>query len=148
MIGEYEADAALGAPNYDDDNDKDDDRNIPQCLICFETFVNGDAVTTHCALKSYHRHCIKEWLMKHDHCPYCRGLFFNTTTTTTVEGTSIPTLSSVSSTPISSSISNPGRNNIQITNNVRRNNDNSNVIIISNSTDIETNPSSNDNMSR
>ena len=59
------------------DLEKDDDR-LPQCLICFETFVNGDAVTTHCTDKSYHRHCIMEWLLKHDNCPYCRRSFFHT----------------------------------------------------------------------
>ena len=62
----------------DDVDDNNDDDALPQCLICFETFVNGDAVTTHCTNKSYHRHCIMEWLLKHDKCPYCRRTFFAT----------------------------------------------------------------------
>lgn len=82
---DVDLDDCCGGACHNTDNDhnhhvdhEDDDDTLPQCLICFETFVNGDAVTTHCTNKSYHRHCIMEWLMKHDNCPYCRRSFFST----------------------------------------------------------------------
>ena len=77
--------------NKDSDNNYDDDDTLPKCLICFETFVNGDAVTTHCSDKSYHRHCIMEWLMKHDNCPYCRRPFFLTTATNSNNDSTVAT---------------------------------------------------------
>jgi hypothetical protein len=90
-----------GGSNNDDDGVDDD--TLPQCLICFEIFVNGDAVTTHCTNKSYHRHCIMEWLMKHDNCPYCRRLFFpngltnnDSPMTTAVTSVAVTTVSSSS----------------------------------------------------
>jgi Ring finger domain len=77
---------------------EDTDDTLPQCLICFEPFQNDDAVTTHCVGNSYHRHCIMEWLMKHDRCPYCRRPFFQATllsdcTASVIESSTIMTSS-------------------------------------------------------
>lgn len=53
----------------------DDDRDCP---ICMEPFAVGDIVSwssydrcTHV----YHHQCIKEWLLRHNNCPFCREIF-------------------------------------------------------------------------
>lgn len=79
------------ASNESHDSVNDDD-GLPQCLICFEAFKNGDAVTTHCTDKVYHRHCIMEWLLKHNNCPYCRRPFFHAVTATSTDTTATPVL--------------------------------------------------------
>ena len=72
----YDADVVDGKRRDESHASGNDDDSLPQCLICFETFVDGSAITTHCTDKVYHRYCIMEWLMKHDNCPYCRSPFF------------------------------------------------------------------------
>jgi Ring finger domain len=64
----------------DREGNYDDDINVPQCLICFESYVNGDEIVRHCTTDSYHRHCIIEWLLRNDNCPYCRRPFLSFTT--------------------------------------------------------------------
>ena len=83
---------------FDDSHDNDNlDDAMPQCLICFETFVDGDAVTTHCTNKIYHRRCIMKWLLKHNKCPYCRRPFFQRLTTTMNDNEGIATMAPASS---------------------------------------------------
>jgi hypothetical protein len=86
----------------------DDEDALPQCLICFETFADGDAVTTHCTDKVYHRHCIMEWLLKHDNCPYCRRPFFTSTSSSNDEmgcNINIPDVASVVMEPTTNNVS-------------------------------------------
>lgn len=46
-----------------------------ECSICMERFEKDDIVswspTTTC-LHVFHHECLKEWLLYHDNCPYCR----------------------------------------------------------------------------
>lgn len=53
------------------DNDDDD----KECPICMESFAESDVLswspTTSCQ-HVFHHECLKEWLLYHDNCPYCR----------------------------------------------------------------------------
>ena len=46
-----------------------------ECAVCMERFEENDVVswspTVECA-HVFHHECIKEWLVFHDNCPYCR----------------------------------------------------------------------------
>jgi Ring finger domain len=67
----------------DDDQDLEDaycgyiepETTEKECSICMEQFEKDDIVswspTTTC-LHVFHHECIKEWLLYHDNCPYCR----------------------------------------------------------------------------
>lgn len=67
----------------DNDNDDDDDthkQNLThECSICYETFEEGDIVSwspnSACENHVFHHGCIKEWLLLHTGCPYCRVTF-------------------------------------------------------------------------
>jgi hypothetical protein len=57
----------------------DVDETPLECSICFDTLQVGDiaswsAEQSACAHVFHHR-CIKEWLLKHEGCPYCRCTF-------------------------------------------------------------------------
>jgi Ring finger domain len=86
----YDLDDVYCEPADESHDCSNDDDGLPQCLICFEAFKNGDAVTTHCTDKVYHRHCIMEWLFKHNNCPYCRRPFFHAVTATSTDATAPP----------------------------------------------------------
>jgi Ring finger domain len=60
----------------------DEDGNTAmQCLICFESYVDGDELVRHCSSKkSFHRSCIIVWLLRNDNCPYCRSPILNLST--------------------------------------------------------------------
>jgi hypothetical protein len=57
----------------------DDDETPLECSICFDILQVGDiaswsAEQSACA-HVFHHCCIKEWLLKHEGCPYCRCTF-------------------------------------------------------------------------
>lgn len=61
------------------DNDEEDCGNDDrECPICMEEFVVGDIVSwssyERCS-HVYHHQCIKEWLVSHNTCPFCREVF-------------------------------------------------------------------------
>jgi hypothetical protein len=60
--------------------DEGGEKNVPQCLICFEAYLEGDEFVRHCMNKTYHRTCIVEWLMRNDNCPYCRSAYLDLST--------------------------------------------------------------------
>lgn len=46
-----------------------------ECSICMEQFAANDIVSwspTMTCLHVFHHECLKEWLLYHDNCPYCR----------------------------------------------------------------------------
>lgn len=64
----------VGAPNIDampeELNDADHHR---MCCICLASYDEGVAVMTGTQCDHmFHQSCCQEWLLKHDHCPYCR----------------------------------------------------------------------------
>ncbi|XP_021894481.1 E3 ubiquitin-protein ligase RING1-like [Carica papaya] len=44
------------------------------CVICMESFAEGDEcrVIIRCN-HGYHKSCLDQWLIRHEHCPICRG---------------------------------------------------------------------------
>ena len=66
--------------NNDDDDDEEQqsqsqDSSRPVCSICLVPYCTGDSVMTgtQCTNHQFHAHCGRAWLLRHDHCPYCRG---------------------------------------------------------------------------
>lgn len=54
----------------DDVNDADHER---MCCICLVPYGKGDIVMTGTQCRHlFHLACCQKWLLKHDHCPYCR----------------------------------------------------------------------------
>jgi Ring finger domain len=55
----------------DFDEDVDTDR---QCCICLSAYEPGDVLLAglQCSHR-FHTGCCQQWLLKHDHCPYCRS---------------------------------------------------------------------------
>lgn len=54
------------------------DHSDRECPICMERFVVGDIVSWSSYDKCshvYHHQCIKEWLLRHNNCPFCREVF-------------------------------------------------------------------------
>jgi hypothetical protein len=51
----------------------DDVHHETTCAICLNEYEQGDLVLsgTSCS-HLFHKSCVYEWLLKHDHCPYCR----------------------------------------------------------------------------
>lgn len=46
-----------------------------QCAICLTNYEDGDKVsgaTNGSCKHHFHQHCLTEWLMRKDDCPYCR----------------------------------------------------------------------------
>ncbi|KAH7550050.1 hypothetical protein ACOSP7_024835 [Xanthoceras sorbifolium] len=67
--------AAASIEDQRQDKEEDKEANISsQCCICLEEFKEGDE----CRVRSkcnhiYHKPCIDMWLLRHKHCPLCRG---------------------------------------------------------------------------
>jgi Ring finger domain len=60
---------------FDNTLQEEDDRDCP---ICMEPFAVGDIVSWSSYEKCshvYHHQCIKEWLLRHNNCPFCREIF-------------------------------------------------------------------------
>ena len=53
-----------------------EDNKIPtekkDCVICLETFANGDKVTILACAHLFHKDCIVDWLKVNDLCPICK----------------------------------------------------------------------------
>lgn len=61
-----------------DDSSEEEAANERECPICFDTFEVGDVASWSAdpACKHvFHHRCIKEWLINHKGCPYCRETF-------------------------------------------------------------------------
>jgi len=46
-----------------------------QCAICLTNYEDGDKIsgsTNGSCKHHFHHHCLTEWLMRKDDCPYCR----------------------------------------------------------------------------
>jgi hypothetical protein len=51
-----------------------------QCIICMQSFHEGDIVVEPVrddCRHMYHKSCIYTWLFGHDECPYCRRDLFH-----------------------------------------------------------------------
>ena len=62
----------------DDDDEEEATQQHPECSICMEGFplnshVSWSPMPQGC-LHVYHRDCIREWLLRHSECPYCRQI--------------------------------------------------------------------------
>lgn len=54
------------------------DQDERECPICMEQFEEGDVVSWssyEACSHTYHHQCIKEWLLRHNNCPFCREIF-------------------------------------------------------------------------
>lgn len=52
---------------------KDDTDHYRMCSICLNPYENGVRVLTGVQCQHmFHESCCQQWLLKHDHCPYCR----------------------------------------------------------------------------
>lgn len=47
--------------------------DVPSCSICQSDCIVGHTVLTPCCQKSFHTHCISEWLQIKNNCPLCRS---------------------------------------------------------------------------
>ena len=51
----------------------DDTDHFRLCSICLSSYENGVRVMTGVQCQHmFHESCCQQWLLKHDHCPYCR----------------------------------------------------------------------------
>jgi len=50
----------------------DDNVTSNECLVCLAPYRQGDVVVSLSCGHSYHAPCLKEWLVRQCHCPYCR----------------------------------------------------------------------------
>jgi Ring finger domain len=50
----------------------DDNVTSTECLVCLAPYRQGDVVVSLSCGHSYHAPCLKEWLIRQCHCPYCR----------------------------------------------------------------------------
>ena len=50
----------------------DDNVTSTECLVCLAPYRQGDVVVSLSCGHSYHAPCLKEWLVRQCHCPYCR----------------------------------------------------------------------------
>ncbi|CAB9526903.1 Zinc finger, C3HC4 type (RING finger) [Seminavis robusta] len=85
-VDSFESSCLGGDHNYDhgtEDHDEnegynDDDDGCRECPVCMEAFVVEDVVSwssyESCS-HVYHHQCIKEWLLRHNNCPFCREIF-------------------------------------------------------------------------
>jgi len=68
-------DLVLPISNAVGDVDEEEQKELI-CPICWEDYKENDEIcysqNPRCA-HSFHFHCIKPWLEKHDHCPICRS---------------------------------------------------------------------------
>ena len=66
------------ADSYDTAETALEDGTAGDCPICMEAFAVGDVVSwssyERCS-HVYHHQCIKEWLLRHNNCPFCREVF-------------------------------------------------------------------------
>jgi hypothetical protein len=44
---------------------------LPECVICFETFAAGDEVTHLPCMHGFHADCVTDWLSRKTECPVC-----------------------------------------------------------------------------
>lgn len=55
-----------------------EDEHNRECPICMDSFTVGDVASwssyENCS-HVYHHQCIKEWLLRHNNCPFCREIF-------------------------------------------------------------------------
>jgi len=61
-----------GCTNYTMSNHQD-----RECSICMEEFYVGDVISWspyQACSHVYHHQCIKEWLLRHNNCPFCRTI--------------------------------------------------------------------------
>jgi Ring finger domain len=72
-------DMAVSKPDDGENNDKDaiviqdDTDHYRMCCICLNPYENGVRVLTGVQCQHmFHESCCQQWLLKHDHCPYCR----------------------------------------------------------------------------
>lgn len=67
------AETVLEGGPYDDDDTEEEGRECPVCMECFA--VNDIVSWSPCAKTCdhvFHHSCIKQWLLHHECCPYCR----------------------------------------------------------------------------
>lgn len=63
------------SPKQKDEDDKpiNDADHERVCCICLNDYVNGcSLLKSNGCVHLFHHGCAMEWIVKHDHCPYCR----------------------------------------------------------------------------
>jgi hypothetical protein len=65
----------LDSNNNDNENDNDNNHtdHYHMCAICLSSYEPGVSVLTGSICQHmFHASCCQQWLLHHDHCPYCR----------------------------------------------------------------------------
>ena len=76
--GEEQESKNASLTECDSIDNNDDDNDLQTCLICLESFKEGEAVswskTSTTCNHVYHEDCIIPWLINYDDCPCCRSM--------------------------------------------------------------------------